>query len=148
MHNVLWVPCPQFKRLFNEGTDFSYLYRWWWTKNIFIFFTFSNIRPILKYKWKIFISQIKIFITNEKKMVFIFNLIPDKVFSVLFASTDYYFVFVELISFLLRHTFLIVLISYLSRFLLINFQDFASQASGFKRCSIKTTCRYNKSTKI
>jgi hypothetical protein len=21
MHNVLWVPCPQFKRLFNEGTD-------------------------------------------------------------------------------------------------------------------------------
>ena len=65
----------KFQKVCNEGTDFSYLYRWWWTKNIFNFFTFSNIGPILKYKWKIFISQIKIFITNEKKMVFIFNLI-------------------------------------------------------------------------
>ena len=75
MHNVLWVPCPQFKRLFNEGTEFSYLYRWWWTKNIFNLFTFFNVRLILKYKWKIFISKINIFIRNEKKMVFIFNLI-------------------------------------------------------------------------
>ena len=29
--------------MFNEGTNFSYVYRWWWTKKIFNFFTFSDI---------------------------------------------------------------------------------------------------------